>query len=149
VKQPLPPPIQVDPELCSQPSKDFYFPPLSAFRTSETDPVSNSDSVFYKKKKEFTFDVRWAELIFNMFLQRKLDNSHLGRFYQVDNEFYKNVMLNVHCYPKEFKENCETLREANVLVRKPFLDVKNCIEASDLKKPVIRYMLCKPDSIFS
>jgi len=30
------------------------------------------------------------------------------------------------------------------MIRKPFLDVKACIEASDLQKPVVRYMLYGP-----
>lgn len=50
VVQPLPPPIRVDPDLYSSPTfeegqtqgmadKSSYFPPITAFRTSETDPV--------------------------------------------------------------------------------------------------------------
>ncbi|XP_021943200.1 28S ribosomal protein S29, mitochondrial [Folsomia candida] len=121
VAQPLlPPPITVNPDQYSAVteggaggSTSSYFPPLSAFRTSQTDPA-------------------------------KLDKSHLGRFYTVDNEFYKGVMNPIQCYPPEFRQNCSTFGEVCVMIRKPFVDIKSCIEASDMKKPVIRYIIYGP-----
>lgn len=78
-------------------------------------------------------------------MQAKLDKSHLGRFYTVDNEFYKGVMNPIQCYPPEFRQNCSTFGEVCVMIRKPFVDIKSCIEASDMKKPVIRYIICTAD----
>jgi hypothetical protein len=76
-------------------------------------------------------------------LQANLSASHLGRFYPIDDKTYESLFVQCQGFPKEFRENCRTFREQCVLVRKPFLDVKGCVDASDLKKPVIRYILCK------
>jgi len=42
-----------------------------------------------------------------------------------------------------FKRQCKTFRETCIMVRKPFLDIKSCIESYDLSLPVMRYVLCK------
>src|SRR5687768_17251755 len=68
VVQPMAPPIQVDPSQYVSPEHpDAVFPPLSSFRTTESDPA-------------------------------KLNQSHLGRFYSVDKELYKNVLKPVQAF---------------------------------------------------
>lgn len=45
--------------------------------------------------------------------------------------------------PDDFYLQCKTLTEACLLVRKPFLDLKQCIETYDPNLPTLRYILCK------
>lgn len=44
-------------------------------------------------------------------------------------------------FPKSFMQQTKTFTETAIMVRQPALDVMNCIRASDMDKPVIRYVL--------
>ncbi|ODM95380.1 28S ribosomal protein S29, mitochondrial [Orchesella cincta] len=70
-----------------------------------------------------------------------LNEKHLGRFYSIDNEIYQKLYVQHHGFPLEYREQCKVFREQLVLVRKPYLDLKRCVDAVDLKKPVVRFVL--------
>ncbi|CAG7833761.1 unnamed protein product [Allacma fusca] len=74
----------------------------------------------------------------------QLNESHEGRFYTVQTDEYKTLFgvsdkgLGL---PSDFKIQCTTFRESCIMVRRPFLDIKRCIESYDLSLPVLRYVL--------
>ncbi|CAL8100795.1 unnamed protein product [Orchesella dallaii] len=70
-----------------------------------------------------------------------LNEKHLGRFYSIDNDIYQKLYVQYHGFPLEYREQCKVFREQCVLVRKPYLDLKRCVDAMDLKKPVVRFVL--------
>jgi small subunit ribosomal protein S29 len=72
-----------------------------------------------------------------------LTKAHLGRFYTIEPEVMKFLFggeKNFGLSP-EFNEQCQTFNETSILVRKPFLDIKQCIETYDSSLPTLRYVL--------
>lgn len=80
---------------------------------------------------------------FCLLIQTNLDKTHLGRFYSISDDIYKKLYVQHHGFPLAFREQCKTFREQCVLVRKPYLDLKNCVDALDLTKPTVRFIIRK------
>jgi len=76
---------------------------------------------------------------------------HLGRFYTVDpavpqlfgRELNTKENYNASNYfgPRQWVDRCDLLQETAIMVRQPALRIINCIQASDLSRPAVRYLL--------
>lgn len=68
------------------------------------------------------------------------NEKQVGLYYTLDNNLCKQLFLHGGL-PRSFVKQTKTFTETCIMVRKPALDVINCIKASDLSKPAIRYVL--------
>ncbi|XP_068626414.1 small ribosomal subunit protein mS29 [Battus philenor] len=66
--------------------------------------------------------------------------NHVGLFYTLDKNLC-NKLFSHGGLPKSYKKQNKTFAETTLMVRKPALDVIDCIKSSDLSKPAIRYVL--------
>jgi len=79
------------------------------------------------------------------------NTKHLGRIYTVDPEVPRlfgkelnpkeNYHANNYFAPRQWTDRCKVLDETAIMVRKPAIQIINCIKNSDLNKPAIRYLL--------
>ncbi|XP_072947353.1 small ribosomal subunit protein mS29 [Epargyreus clarus] len=68
------------------------------------------------------------------------NENQIGMFYTVDKETVKQLYGHGG-FPKSFMKQTKTFTEAALMVRQPALDIMECIKASDLDKPAIRYVI--------
>ncbi|XP_011550802.3 28S ribosomal protein S29, mitochondrial [Plutella xylostella] len=68
------------------------------------------------------------------------NENQTGLFYTMDKDLCKTLFSHGG-FPRSFAKQTKTFTEAAVMVRRPALDVIDCIKASDLNKPAIRYLL--------
>ncbi|KAJ8919941.1 hypothetical protein NQ315_006470 [Exocentrus adspersus] len=70
----------------------------------------------------------------------KHSTDHLGRFYTVDESDKKTVFLHGGL-PKSFEIQAKTFNETCLMVRRPALDVINCLRSIDYTKPAVRFVV--------
>ncbi|XP_028031596.1 28S ribosomal protein S29, mitochondrial [Bombyx mandarina] len=68
------------------------------------------------------------------------NENQIGFFYTIKPDLCKQL-FNHGGLPKSFMKQTKTFTETAIMVRQPALDVMDCIRASDMNKPVIRYVL--------
>jgi len=79
------------------------------------------------------------------------NTNHLGRIYTVDPEIPKlfgkelnpkdNYYANNYFAPRQWMDRCKVLDETAIMVRKPAIQIINCIKNSDLNNPAVRYIV--------
>lgn len=78
---------------------------------------------------------------FAVSLQAQHNEKQEGLFYTMNPDLCKQLFGHGG-FPKSFMQQTKTFTETAIMVRQPALDLINCIRASDMDKPVIRYLLC-------
>ncbi|KAJ0182795.1 hypothetical protein K1T71_002164 [Dendrolimus kikuchii] len=68
------------------------------------------------------------------------NENQIGMFYTIDANLGKQLFT-TGGLPKSFMKQTKTFTETAVMVRRPALDLMECIKASDMNKPVVRYVL--------
>lgn len=70
----------------------------------------------------------------------KHTKDHIGQFYMISDED-KKTLFSYGGLPKSFAMNLKTFNETCIMVRKPGIDIINCINNIDLSKPAVRFVL--------
>ncbi|XP_034239715.1 28S ribosomal protein S29, mitochondrial [Thrips palmi] len=70
----------------------------------------------------------------------KHKESHLSRYYTVPGDISK-TLFQYGGLPKAYEKLCHIFTETAIMVRKPYLEVTNCIESVDFSKPAVRIVL--------
>ncbi|XP_022117575.2 28S ribosomal protein S29, mitochondrial [Pieris rapae] len=71
-------------------------------------------------------------------------DNQFGLFYTLNKDLCKQLYGHGGL-PKSYTKQSKTFAETAIMVRQPALDIINCIKASDLNKPAIRYVLYGED----
>jgi small subunit ribosomal protein S29 len=67
-------------------------------------------------------------------------SEHLAKFYEIDSETKKKI-FRYGGLTKSYDKQIKSFGESCVMVRKPAVDIINCIKNTDFSKPVVRYVL--------
>ncbi|CAK1601607.1 unnamed protein product [Parnassius mnemosyne] len=68
------------------------------------------------------------------------NDNQVGLFYTIEKDVCKKLFGHGGL-PKSYMKQTKTFTETTLMIRQPALDVIDCIKASDLNKPAIRYVL--------
>lgn len=68
------------------------------------------------------------------------NENQIGMFYTINSDLCKQLFGNGGL-PKSFMKQTKTFTETALMVRRPALDLMECLKATDMSKPVIRYVL--------
>lgn len=64
----------------------------------------------------------------------------IGQYYKMPSDIKKNLFAHGGL-PKSFEEQSKTFTETCVMIRRPSLDIINCMKSINYEKPVVRFML--------
>lgn len=70
----------------------------------------------------------------------KHTKDHIAQFYRISDED-KKPLFSFGGLPKSFAINLKTFNETCIMVRKPAIDIINCINNIDFSKPAVRFVL--------
>ncbi|XP_075975150.1 mitochondrial ribosomal protein S29 [Anticarsia gemmatalis] len=68
------------------------------------------------------------------------NDKQVGLFYTMNPDLCKQLFSHGG-FPKSFMKQTKTFTETSIMVRQPALDIMDCIKASDMNQPAIRYLI--------
>lgn len=67
-------------------------------------------------------------------------DDHIGQFYRLSPDAKKQIFL-YGGFPKSYETQVKTFTESCLMIRKPSVDMINCLKAIDYSKPVVRFVV--------
>lgn len=73
-------------------------------------------------------------------------SKHIGRYYCISPEDKKQLFTHGGL-PKSFEKQIKTFSETALMIRKPAIEIMDCIKSSNMKNPTVRYVLYGEDGV--